>query len=122
MLALGSGDGLHKIDLRDRSVMTPIKSKEIVALDFGRDPSQVYWSDRRSLNLLYLHNGAWEEMPFRSGEIMSVESLAVDRLANKLYWADAGQHAIYVGDLENGKNVKLIENLNSPKAIVLSQG
>ena len=53
---------------------------------------------------------------------MSIESLAVDRLANKLYWADAGQHAIYVGDLKNGKNVKLIENLNWPKAIVLSQG
>ena len=122
MLALGSGDGLHKIDLRDRSVVTLIKSKEIVALDFGRDPFQVYWSDRRSLNLLFLHNGAWKGLPFRRGEIMSVESLAVDRLANKLYWADAGQHAIYVGDLRNGKNVKLIENLNSPKAIVLSQG
>ena len=53
---------------------------------------------------------------------MSVESLAVDRLADKLYWADAGQHAIYVGDLKNGKNVKLIENLNSPRAIVLSEG
>ena len=122
MLALGSAGGLHKIDLRDRSIVTPIKSKEIVALDFGRDPFQVYWSDRRSLNRLHLHNGAWEEMPFRSGEMMSVESLAVDRLANKLYWADAGQHAIYVGDLKNGKNVKVIENLNSPKAIVLSQG
>lgn len=122
MLALGSGDGLHKIDLRDRSVVPLIKSKEIVALDFGSDPSQVYWSDRRSLNVLYLNNGAWQEMPFRPGEIMSVESLAVDRLAKKLYWADAGQRAIYVGDLKNGKNVKLIENLNSPKAIVLSQG
>ena len=122
MLALGSGDGLHKIDLRDRSVVTHIKSKEIVSVDFGGDPFQVYWSDRRSLNLLSLHNGAWNEMPFRRGEIMSIESLAVDRLANKLYWADAGQHAIYVGDLKNGKNAKLIENLNWPKAIVLSQG
>ena len=74
MLALGSGDGLHKIDLRDRSVVTHIKSKEIVSLDFGGDPFQVYWSDRRSLNLLSLHNGAWNEMPFRRGEIMSIES------------------------------------------------
>ena len=122
MLALGSGDGLHEIDLRDKTMVTPIKSKEIVSLDFGRDPFQVYWSDRRSLNLLSLYNRASNKLQFRRGEIMSVESLAVDRLANKLYWADAGQHAIYVGDLKNGKNVRLIENLNSPKAIVLSQG
>ena len=122
MLALGSGDGLHEIDLRDKTMVTPIKSKEIVSLDFGRDPFQVYWSDRRSLNLLSLHNGASNKLQFRRGEIMSVESLAVDRLANKLYWADAGKNAIYVADLKNGKNVRLIENLNSPKAIVLSQG
>lgn len=121
MLALGSGDGLHEIDLRDKTMVTPIKSKEIVSLDFGRDPFEVYWSDGRSLNLLSLHNGASNKLPFRRGEIMSVECLAVDRLANKLYWADAGQHAIYVGDLKNWKNVRLIENLNS-KAIVLSQG
>ena len=103
-------------------MVTPIKSKEIVSLDFGRDPFRVYWSDGRSLNRLSLHNRHSKKLSFRSGEIMSVESLAVDRLANKLYWADAGQHAIYVGDLRNGKNVRLIENLNSPRAIVLSQG
>ena len=122
MLALGSGDGLHEIELRNNTMVTPIKSKEIVALDFGRDPFQVYWSDGTSLNRLSLHNRHSNKLSFRSGEIMSVESLAVDRLADKLYWADAGQHAIYVGDLKNGKNVKLIENLNSPRAIVLSEG
>lgn len=50
-------------------------------------------------------------------------SLAVDGPANKLYWTDTLQGAIYVGDLKNDRTVKLMEeNLESPRAIVLSKG
>lgn len=123
MLASGSQSGLYRIDLRNTSRVTRIKSKEIVSLDFGLDLHQIYWSDEKSINKLYLNNGSSDEITFRRDDFKIVESLAVDSLANKVYWADSAQDAIYVGDLRNGRKVKLIEeDLYFPIVIVLSQG
>lgn len=123
MLASGSQSGLYRIDLRNTSRVTHIKSKEILSLDFGLDLHQIYWSDERSINKLYLNNGSSDEITFRRDDFKIVDSLAVDSLANKVYWADSAQDAIYVGDLRNRRKVKLKrEDLYSPIAIVLSQG
>lgn len=123
MLASGSQSGLYRIDLRNTSRVTHIKSKEILSLDFGLDLHQIYWSDERSINKLYLNNGSSDEITFRRDDFKIVDSLAVDSLANKVYWADSAQDAIYVGDLRNRRKVKLIEeDLYFPIAIVLSQG
>ena len=102
--------------------MTHIKSKEIVSLDIGSDPSQIYWSDQKTINRFNLYNGVSEEVRFQHG-VKLVENLAVDGPANKLYWADALQGAICVGDLRSGRSVKLIKkNLDSPRAIVVGRG
>ena len=123
MLASGSQSGLYRIDLRNTSRVTHIKSKEILSLDFGLDLHQIYWSDESSINKLYLNNGSSDEITFRRDDFKIVDSLAVDSLANKVYWADSAQDAIYVGDLRNRRKVKLIEeDLYFPIAIVLSQG
>lgn len=112
-----------RIDLRNTSRVTHIKSKEIVSLDIGSDPSQIYWSDQKTINRLYLYNGVSEEVRFQHDGVKLVENLAVDGPANKLYWADALQGAICVGDLRNGRSVKLIKkNLDSPRAIVVGKG
>ena len=101
--------------------MTHIKAKKIVSLDFGSDPNQIYWSDKKSINRFSLHNRVSEETPFRYYDVISVEGLVVDWLADKMYWTDDVQDAIYIGDLRNGRKVKLIEeNLDFPRAIVLS--
>ena len=72
---------------------------------------------------MYLNNGSSDEITFRRDDFKIVDSLAVDSLANKVYWADSAQDAIYVGDLRNRRKVKLIEeDLYFPIAIVLSQG
>lgn len=121
MLAFGSQSGLYRIDLRNTSRVTHFKSKDIVSLDFGLEPHQIYWSDEKSINKLHINNGLSDEIAFRHDDVN--DSLAVDSLANKVYWADAAQDAIYVWDLGNRRKVKLIrEDLYSPIAIVLIQG
>lgn len=123
-LVVGSRDGLHRIDLLNTSWVKHRKLKEIVSLDFGSDPSLIYWSDRNTINLLDLRNGDTKEILFHhDGVKLLVESLAVDGPANKLYWANSVQGAIYVGDLRNRRSVELIKkNLDSPRAIVVGKG
>ena len=123
-LVVGSRDGLHRIDLLNTSWVKHRKLKEIVSLDFGSDPSLIYWSDRNTINLLDLHNGDTKEIRFHHGGVkLLVESLAVDGPANKLYWADSVQGVICVGDLRNRRSVELIKkNLDSPRAIVVGKG
>ena len=121
MLAFGSQSGLYRLDLRNTSRVTHFKSKDIVSLDFGLEPHQIYWSDEKSINKLHISNGLCDEIAFRHDDIN--HSLVVDSLANKVYWADAAQDTIYVWDLRNRRKVKLKrEDLYSPIAIVLSQG
>ena len=103
--------------------MTRISKKIVSSLDFPSEPSQIYWSDGKRIYQLSLHNGNNEAVKFRPDDVKSVASLAVDGPANKLYWTDTLQGAIYVGDLKNDRTVKLMkDNLESPRAIVLSKG
>lgn len=101
--------------------MTHFKSKDTVSLDFGLERHQIYWSDEKTINKLHISDGLCDEIAFRHDDIN--DSLAVDLLAKKMYWADAAQDTIYVWDLRNRRKVKFKrEDLYSPIAIVLSQG
>ena len=109
--------------MRNKSRMTRISKKIVLSFDFPSEPSQIYWSDGKRIYQLSRHNGNNEAVKFRPDDVKSVASLAVDEPANKLYWTDTLQDAIYVGDLTNDRTVKLIdESLESPRAIVLSKG
>ncbi|CAH3180273.1 unnamed protein product [Porites evermanni] len=123
LLVFGSQDGLYEIDVRNKSRMTRISKKIVLSFDFPSEPSQIYWSDGKRIYQLSRHNGNNEAVKFRPDDVKSVASLAVDGPANKLYWTDTLQGAIYVGDLKNDRTIKLMEeNLESPRAIVLSKG
>jgi len=120
VLVFGSRDGLRTVDLRNTSKVKRIKAKNVVSLDFGSDPNVIYWSDKERINRFSLHNSVSEDMPFRLEDDNSLEGIAVDWVARKIYWTDAMHDAIYLGDLRNGRKVKLIEeNLDFPRAIVL---
>ena len=95
MLAFGSQSGLYRIDLRNTSRVTHFKSKDIVSLDFGLEPHQIYWSDEKSINKLHINNGLSDEIAFRHDDVN--DSLAVDSLANKVYWADAALRNLCMG-------------------------
>ena len=80
----------------------------------------IYWSDKERINRFSLHNSVSEDMPFRLEDDSSLQGIAVDWVARKIYWTDAMHGAIYLGDLRNGRKVKLIEeNLDFPGDIVL---
>ena len=96
-------------------------AKNIVSLDFGLDPNLIYGTDGKRMNRFSIHNGVIEYMPFGHDDVTSVEDLAVDWIGDKLYWIDAMRDGIYIGDLQRGRRVKIIDkNLDSPRAIVVS--
>lgn len=122
MLVFGTRSGIHTVDLRKTSKVTRrIKAKNVVSLDFGSDPNLLYWTDKKQINRFSLHDGVSEDMPFRLDDDSSLEDLAVDWVVHKIYWTDAKRDAIYLGDLRNGRKVKIVDKkLDVPRAIVVS--
>ena len=121
MLVFGTQYGLYTADLRNTSKVTRTEAKNVVSVDFSWDPNLIYWSDKKGINRFSLHNGVNEDMPFRLDVDSSLEGIAIDWVAKRIYWTDAMHNAVYVGDLGNGRKVKLIEgNLDFPRAIVLN--
>ena len=121
MLVVGTEDALFTVDLRYTSKSTRIQAKNVVSLDFSSNPNQIYWSDKKGINQLSLHNGVREVMPFHHDDINSVNGIAIDPSGDKLYWTDTKHNAIYLGDLRNGRRVQLIwEKLAVPRAVAVS--
>ena len=121
MLMIGTQHGLFATDLFNTSTWRPIEYKNIVSLDYGLDPTLIYWTDGKRIHQFSMHNDVSEDLVFGHDDVISVESLAVDWIAEKLYWIDAKHDGIYIGDLLSGRKVKIIDkNLDSPRAIVVS--
>ena len=67
-----------------------------------------------------MHTDVSKDM-FSHDNVISVEDLAVDWIGDKIYWIDTMHDGIHIGDLTNGRRVKIIDkNLDSPRAIVVS--
>ena len=121
MLVVGTEDAIFTVNLRNTSKSTRIQAKNVVSLDFSSNPHQIYWSDKKGINQLSLHNGVREGMPFQNDDVNSVNDIAIDSSGNKLYWTDSKHDAIYLGDLRNGRRVQLIwKKLDFPRAIAVS--
>lgn len=121
MLVVGTRDGFTTVNLRNRSKVARYKAKNVVSLDFGWDPDLIYWTDKKKINVLSLHSGVSEEVPFRLDLDSSVRCVAVDLAAKRLYWTDTKQGVIYLGDQRNGRKAKLIKDeLDILRTIVLS--
>ena len=121
MLVFGTRNGLCAVDLSNTSYVRRFKAKNVVSLDFGLDPNVIYWTDKNGINRFSLHNGVSEDMPFRLDADSSVEGLVVSWLDHTVFWTDAKHDAVYLGDLRNGRKVKLVdEKMDFPRAIVSS--
>jgi len=122
VLVFGTRAGIYAVDLRNMSKVTrQIKAKNVVSLDFGSDRNLLYWTDKKQINRFSLLNGVNEKMPFRLDDDSSLEDIAVDWVDQKIYWTDAKHGAIYLGDLRNGRKVKIVDQkLDVPRAIVVS--
>lgn len=121
MLIVGTQDGLYTTDLFNTSKQRRLGASNMVSLDFGLDPNLIYWSDRKRINRFSMYNGVSKDTLFRHDDVISVEDLAVDWTGVKVYWTDAMNDGIYIGDLQSGKKLKIIDkNIESPRAISVS--
>lgn len=123
MLVVWTQREVYTTDLLNMSTWRRIVAKNIVSLDFGLNPNLIYWTDGNRINRFSMHHGVSEDMPFGLDDAISVKDLAVDWIGDKIYWIDSDAiHAgIYIGDLQSGRKVKIIDkNLDSPRAIVMS--
>lgn len=122
-LLVGSQDAFFTVDLFNISSRRPIKAENVFSFDFSWEPGQIFWSDRKSIKKLSLHDGISKDTPFLFDDGGSVEGLFVHWVAKKLYWTDGQHNAIYVGDPKSGVKVKVIDNgPDSPtlKSVVVS--
>lgn len=120
MLIVGTQDGLYTTDLFNTSKRRRLEANNMVSLDFGLDANLIYWSDGKRINRFSMYNGVSKDTPFRHDDVISVEGLAVDWIADKLYWIDAMHDCIFIGDLRSGKKLKIIDkHLDSPRAIAV---
>lgn len=121
MLVVGTQHGLYTTDLLNMTTWRRIVAKNIVSLDFGLNPNLIYWTGGNRINRFSMHHGVSEDMPFGLDDAISVKDLAIDWIGDKIYWINAIHAGIYIGDLQSGRKVKIIDkNLDSPRAIVVS--
>ena len=120
---VGSQDAFFTVDLSNISSQRPVEAENVFSFDFSWEPGQIFWSDRKSIKKLSLHDGLSEDTPFLFDDGRSVEGLSVDWEAKRLYWTDGQYNAIYVGDPQSGVKVKILDNgPDSPalKSVVVS--
>ena len=124
MLIVGTEDEIVTFELQNNSRRRRFRAKNVASLECDYDKRHIYWSNRREINDLSLDTGVSEIFPFHLDQLNSVaspNSLAFDWINHKLYWTDAKDGVIYLGDLRNGRRVRLIEGKRHiPKAIAVS--
>lgn len=121
MLVVWTQHELYTRDLLNMSIWGRIEAKNIVSLDFGVNPNLIYWTEGNRIKRFSMHHGVSKDMPFGLDDAISVKDLAVDWIGDKIYWINAVHAGIYIGDLQSGRKVKIIDkNLDSPGAIVVS--
>jgi len=117
---VGTRQGLYTTDLFNTSTWRRTEARKIVSFDFGVAADLIYWSDGTRINQFSMHTDVSKDM-FSHDNVISVEDLAVDWIGDKIYWIDTMHDGIHIGDLTNGRRVKIIDkNLDSPRAIVVS--
>ena len=121
MLVVGTQDGLFTLNPQNTTNVRKIHSKISVAVDFGVDTRSLYWSDTKGINCFSLNNGLNKDEPFRHDDVSSIEGIAVDWVGDKLYWVDSKDNTIFIGDLQNGRQVALLNvDIDAPRAILVS--
>ncbi|PFX30203.1 uncharacterized protein LOC111323908 isoform X2 [Stylophora pistillata] len=108
MLLVGSEDAFY---LSNTSNRRRIKAENVVSFDFSWEENWIFWSDKKSIKELSMHDGISRDTPFLYDDVGSVKGLSVDWEAKKLYWIDGQKNAIYVGDPQRKVKVKIIDNV-----------
>ena len=111
-------------DMRNRSELIVKNQSNTVALDFDWKNQCIYWSDvtskGSSLKKLCNYNDPEKSEMKQLVTLRNPDGLAVDWVANNLYWCDKGSDTIEVSDLNGHFRRILISNgLTEPRAIAI---
>ena len=104
---------------------------DVVAVDYHYERGQIFFADAsfkeiRTLSLvkqnlsLLSDSNSYITQTIISTEISKPSSIAVDWIANNLYWSDQGRHLIEVARLDGSSRKVLIDlELNQPRSLVV---
>ncbi|XP_047739334.1 low-density lipoprotein receptor-related protein 1 [Hyalella azteca] len=92
------------------------------AVDFNSRTGFIFYSDVQRQRIDRRKVDGSMHVPVVSDGLINVEGLAVDWLAENLYWTDEGRSCIFVCKLDDSSKRRLLvhENLTNPRAIALN--
>ncbi|KAF2366806.1 Low-density lipoprotein (LDL) receptor class A repeat [Trinorchestia longiramus] len=108
---------------RGKQVIQPITGLvRPTAVDYHARTRFIVYSDVQRQRIDRRKIDGSMHVPVVSDGLINVEGLAVDWLADNLYWTDEGRSCIFVCKLDDSSMRRLLvhENLNNPRAIVLN--
>lgn len=98
----------------------PVRVENVVATASEMSTGIIYWYDMHAKKIYRMKKGTTEPEVVIGSGLDLVEGLAVDWVANNLYWVDSRLKTIEVSTI-NGKNhiVLLSQNISQPRGICL---
>ncbi|KAK0146060.1 Low-density lipoprotein receptor-related protein 2 [Merluccius polli] len=102
-------------------LVAPVASGSgIVAVDFDRLTSRIFWADATQRKIWSSFENGTEKREVFSAGLMVPESLAVDWVGRNLYWTDSVMETVEVSTLDGAfRKVLLSKNVSSPRGLVL---
>ena len=98
----------------------PVRVENVVATASDMKTGIIYWYDMHAKKIFRMKKGTSEPEVVIGSGLDLVEGLAVDWVANNLYWVDSRLKTIEVSTI-NGKNhiILLSQNISQPRGICL---
>ena len=94
--------------------------RDAMSLDFSIKDMRIYWSDLilKGINRGFINGSEWEQLI--GVDVEAPEGIAVDWIAENLYWTDSKLHKIEVARLDGQHRRTLIyKDIWEPKAVTL---
>ncbi|XP_013411103.1 prolow-density lipoprotein receptor-related protein 1 [Lingula anatina] len=115
------GISLDLVPAPQQAAIPPISRVAVVdAVDFYAAKNYVLWVDSNSKTISRIRRDLTGRQTLVSDGISSVEGLAVDWIAENLYWTDSVLDVIHVSRLNGSfRRVLIASELDRPKAIVV---
>ncbi|XP_059139258.1 prolow-density lipoprotein receptor-related protein 1-like [Physella acuta] len=118
---------IRLLDLKNNTLLSPLVSslQNAIALDFrySKSKSLVFWTDVNMDKIFrgeIYENSVSKIEPIVENGLATTEGIAVDWIANNIYWVESSLDQIEVAKLDGSSRATLIAgNITNPRAIVL---
>ncbi|XP_055870134.1 low-density lipoprotein receptor-related protein 1-like isoform X4 [Biomphalaria glabrata] len=116
---------IRRLNVRNNSMVHLVSNlQNAIALDFHYNQSLVFWTDVSNDKIykgeINANSAVTKIEPIIEFGLATTEGLAVDWIANNIYWVESNLDQIEVAKLDGSQRATLIAgNMTSPRAIVL---